>query len=427
MVKNEERSNEDYDVVVIGGGPSGLMAAGVAAQNGAKVAVLEKNNELGKKLSITGGGRCNITNAEMDARKLLANYGDAAKFLYSPFSKFGVQDTFRFFEKLGLPIVIEARKRAFPKTQSALDVRRAMVDFAKKRKVELQLNVEVKRFFIAKEGERKGKIVAVETSIGKIHAKHFIVATGGTSAPETGSNGFGFKLLRDIGHTIHRPNPNLVPLKSNAKWVHRLAGVAPSFMTARFKQDGKTHLKKTGKILFTHFGLSGPLIINASSQVSALLKNGPIVVSIDLFPDTDHAMLDKRLLKLFDTHKNKQLKNVLSELIPGKLANEIIMLVGLTREVPIHNITKDARKKLVHTLKDLVVPIEGTMGMDKAIIADGGVDLTEVDFKTMQSKLHPNVSVVGDVLHINRPSGGYSLQLCWTTGFVAGSSVAMLI
>jgi predicted Rossmann fold flavoprotein len=413
----------DYDVVVIGAGPAGLMAGGVAAKAGVKVVILEQGNTPGQKLSITGGGRCNITNAEYDTRKLLSHYGDAAKFLYTPFAQFDVQSTFSFFEKLGLPLVIEARKRAFPKSQSAQDVVDTMVKFAESNGAEIVTGVSAKRFYIAREDEpNSGKVIAVETSAGKYHAKEFILATGGLSGRASKSKGIGFKMLSEIGHKVHEASPDLVPLKSSAKWVRHLSGIAPSFMTVRFKQDGRVFLSKTGKLLFTHFGLSGPLIINSASEVKRKLANGPVVAAIDLFPDTDHKMLDTRLLKLFDKHKNKQVKNVFTEIIEDRLAIEILKLSGIKLEQSVNEITREQRKKLVHTLKELVVPIVDTMGMDRAIVADGGVDLTELDFKTMSSKLHNNVHIVGDLLNITRPSGGYSLQLCWTTGNVAGKS-----
>ena len=417
----------DYDIIVIGAGPAGLMAAGTAAKEGKelglKVLVLEQSDTPAQKLSITGGGRCNITNAEHDTRALLKHYGDAEKFLHSPFAEFDVKSTFSFFEKRGLPLVVEARKRAFPKSQQASDVVATMLSFAKQYGVELQTGVSVKRFSVADEEDpNAGKVVAVETSAGKYHAKQFILATGGLSGRDGAGKGIGFTMLSELGHTVHKVSPNLVPLKSNAKWVHSLAGIAPSFMTVRFKQDGKIFLTKTGKILFTHFGLSGPLIINSAGEVKKKLENGPVVATIDLFPDTDHQALDKRLLKLFDAHKNKQIKNVLSELVEHKLAIEILKLANIKLEQSVNEVTKEQRKKLVHTLKDLVVPIVDTMGMDRAIVADGGVELTEVDFKTMSSKLHNNVHIAGDLLNIQRPSGGYSLQLCWTTGFVAGKS-----
>ncbi len=420
----------DYDIIVIGAGPAGLMAGGVAAKGGAKVLILEQGNTPGQKLSITGGGRCNITNATglQDTRALLAHYGDAAKFLHSTFAQFSVQDTFTFFEKHKLPLVVEARQRVFPKSQSAADVVDIMVKFAKGSGAEVQTGVSVKRFYIAgEEEEHAGTITAVETSLGKMHSKRFILATGGLSGEKDKSKGIGFKMLKDIGHKVHKSNPSLVPLKSNAKWVHSLSGIAPSFMTIRFKQDGKVFLTKTGKVLFTHFGLSGPLIINSSHEVKKFLEYGPVVAAIDLFPDTDHQALDKRLLKLFDANKNKQVKNVFTEIVESKLAIEILKLAGIKLEESVNEITKEQRKKLVHTLKDLVVPIVDTMGMDRAIVADGGVELTEVDFKTMSSKLHNNVHIVGDLLNIVRPSGGYSLQLCWTTGQVAGRAAGIIV
>lgn len=409
--------SDSYDVVVIGGGPAGLMAAGRAASGGARVILLEKNEKLGVKLSITGGGRCNITNEQFNTKEFLKSYGDAGKFLHSPFAQFDVKSTFSFFEKLGLPLVTEARNRVFPKTQQASDVLGVLVKNAKKHNVEFVTNVDVKRFVT-----EENRIIAVETSTGKIHGKKFILATGGVSAQSTGSTGDGFRMLKEIGHTIHKSNPNLVPLKTNSKLIHRLAGVTLSFMTMRFKQDGKIKVKKTGKILFTHFGISGPLVINSSYEVSTLLENGPLICSVDCFPDTNLGDLDRRLVNLFNKHSNKQVKNVLSELVPQKLADAILHIIAPNfGNTPTHSVFKEERRKIAHILKDFAFPINGTMGLDRAIVADGGLELTEVNFKDMSSKLYPNLHVVGDILNITRPSGGFSLQLCWTTGFVAGS------
>ncbi len=409
-----------YDICVLGGGPAGLMAAGVAARSGASVVLVEKNGTLGKKLSITGGGRCNVTNAEFDTNKFLANYGENSKFLHSPFSKFNVQSTFDFFESLKLPLVIEARRRTFPKSQKAQDVLAALVKYARKNGVHFLTGVSARKFV-----EQDGKIIALETTDERIVAKNFIVATGGVSAPKTGSTGDGFRLLASAGHTIHKPNPDLVPLKTNEKWIHRLSGTTLSFMTLRFKQDGRTHVKKTGKILFTHFGISGPLVINSSSAVRKLLDKGPVLATVDCFPDTNLGDLDRRIWRLFEQHKNKQAKNVLSELLPQKLVDVILFIIGpYFGDTKVHSVSKEDRKKIAHIMKELAFPISGTCGFDRAIVADGGVDLHEIDFKTMSSKLHPNVYIIGDMLHITRPSGGFSLQLCWTTGYVAGKSAA---
>jgi len=260
-------NTKTYDLIVIGGGASGMLAAGRAADLGARVLLLEKNKVLGKKLKVTGGGRCNITNAEFDVRTFLENFPESKEFLYSPFSKFSSKDTFTFFESRGLPLVIEARKRAFPKTQSALDVFRVMEKFVKRNGIDIKTGVCVTS--IQKEGD---KIISVKTSKGEeFFGDNFAIATGGFAAPETGSTGDGFNMLEKLGHTITKSRPNIVPLTTNEEWVHSLSGTTLSFMTIRFIQDGKTKIKKTGKILFTHFGISGPLILNSSHEVQKLL------------------------------------------------------------------------------------------------------------------------------------------------------------
>ncbi len=411
-------TNPTYDLIVIGGGPSGMMAAGRAAELGARVLLLEKNKHLGEKLKITGGGRCNITNAEFNVRTFLENFPQSKEFLFSPFSKFSAKDTFVFFEEKGLPLIIEARKRAFPASQKAFDVFLVMEKYLRAHRVKVEKNARVSSL-----KKKDGKIVSVKLSDGKEYsARYFALATGGTAAPETGSTGDGFKMLSKLGHIIAKPNPNIVPLKTSAKWVHGLSGTTLSFMTIRFKQNGKTKIKKTGKILFTHFGVSGPLILNSSYEVRGLLKEGPVEASIDLFPDTEENDLDRRVQNLFDKNKNKKLKNMFSELLPKALAEAIVGLpeLGLSQRT-INSITREERKKLVKKMKDLTFPITGTLGFDKAIIADGGVILEEVNLKNMTSKLYPNLYLLGDTLSINRPSGGFSLQMCWTTGFVAGT------
>ncbi len=420
-VMKKQGNQKKYDLIVIGGGPSGMMMTGRASELGAKVLLLEKNKSLGKKLRITGGGRCNITNAEFDVQKFLDNFPQSKQFLYSPFSKFSSKDTFTFFEKLGLPIVTEARKRAFPKSQKASDVFGTLEKYVRKNGGEIKTGTQV-----VKMSKNANKIVSIETKNGeKYFAKNFAIATGGASAQWTGSTGDGFKWLKKLNHTVKNPNPNVVPLTTNAKWIHRISGTTLSFMKISFIQDEKIQLRKTGKILFTHFGISGPLILNSAFEVKKLLDKGPVTASIDMFPDTEENDLDKRILKLFEKNKNKILKNVLPELIQKNLVKEILNLpdIKLT-EKEINSITKEERKDLVKKLKNLQFDISGTLGLEKAVITDGGIVLEEVDFKNMTSKLYPNLYLLGDVLNINRPSGGFSLQLCWTTGYVAGSDVA---
>lgn len=418
-------SNTLYDVIVIGGGPSGMMAAGRAAERGLRVLLVDKNRDLGKKLSITGGGRCNILNAEEDTKKLLENYGDAAKFLHSPFAQHSMQDSMNFFESHGLPIVIEARKRAFPKSQNAADVTKTMEQYIKENRVEMKLKTKVTGFTTDKDG----KITGIETNNGSYIARHFILASGGASRPETGSTGEGVEWLKALGHTIYKPNPNIVPLVAKEDWPKVVSGTTLSFMKITFSTDrtknppsGLGRFSRTGKILFTHFGISGPLVLNAAHDVKLRLNNGPVPAEIDMYPDTEIGTLRNRVLEIFNQNKNKTFKNVLKEFVPHGMSDAVaLQLTEELLEMKVNSVPKEVRLELVNRLKAMPLTITGTMGMDWAVISDGGVDLTEVDTKTMKSKLHPNLSFTGDVLHINRPSGGFSLQLCWTTGWVAGS------
>lgn len=409
-----------YEVIVIGGGASGMMAAGRAAECGRRVLLVEKNKDLGKKLSITGGGRCNILNAETDTHKLLANFGDAAKFLHSPFAQYSMQDAWDFFVKRELPIVVEARKRAFPESQSAPDVTRVMKKYCTDNNVELKLKTRVDSLIT-----EDGQIVGIETNQGKFFAKKFILATGGSAHSETGSTGEGVGWLKELGHTVHDSNPNIVPLKVLEPWVKDLSGNTLSFMKITFgRPDDKAKFSRTGKILFTHFGVSGPLILNSAFEVKKLLKRGPVPATIDMYPDTEVGTLRNRVIEIFNINKNKTLKNVLKEFVPPGMSEAVAaQLAPELQEEKVHSVTKEERHDLVDRLKAMPLTITDTMGLDWAVISDGGVDLTEVDTKTMASKIHSNLYFTGDVLHINRPSGGYSLQLCWTTGWVAGSSV----
>ena len=414
-----QNKSKEYDVVVIGGGASGMMAAAVAAESGKSVLLLEKNKSLGEKLKITGGGRCNITNAEFTVRTFLTHYGKASDFLFSPFSQFSAKDTFTYFESRGLPLDIQARNRVFPKTEKASDVYSTLYNELKKHKVTIETNCSVKRILHTNE-----VISGVRTTKGLLTAKSYILATGGVSHPETGSTGDGFDWLTELGHTVKEPTPTIVPLAVDDIWVKSLPGVSLSFMKITFYNDNKKTFSKTGKVLFTHFGLSGPLILNASSAVSGLIESGgKVTATIDAYPDTESGALEEKIIKLFDANKNKILRTVFKEIVPEGTAPGIALLLPeIDFETKVHSITKDERKRIVGLLKALPVSITGLMGYDRAVVADGGISLEEIDTRTMRSKKFANLYVTGDLLHINRPSGGYSLQLCWTTGYVAGKS-----
>jgi predicted Rossmann fold flavoprotein len=407
-----------FDVIVIGGGASGMMAAIAAAENGKRVLLLEKNKSLGEKLKITGGGRCNITNAQFNVREFLKIYGKAEPYLHSPFSQFSAKDTFTFFESRGLPLVVQARNRAFPKTEKALDVFNVMKAALTKSKVTILTNCTVKKIL-----HTNGSIERIETSQGPMQATSYILATGGESHPETGSTGDGFKWLRDLGHTVKSPTPTIVPIAVEDEWIKSLAGVSLTFMKITFFLEDKKAFSKKGKVLFTHFGLSGPLILNSASEVGDLLQSGRVRAEIDAYPDTDHGALEKQILKVFDANKNKMLKNIFKEVTPEGTSVAIeSLLPDINFETKVHSVSKEDRKRIVHLLKALPATIEGLMGFDRAVVADGGVTLEEIDTKTMRSTVLKNMFVTGDLLHINRPTGGYSLQLCWTTGYVAGKS-----
>ncbi|MDP3763391.1 MAG: aminoacetone oxidase family FAD-binding enzyme [bacterium] len=407
-----------YDVIVIGGGASGMMAAGRAAERGRHVLLLEKNAELGAKLKITGGGRCNIANAEEDELALLAHYGEASSFLHSPFSQFGLKETFLFFESRGLPLVVQARKRAFPKTEKAIDVFRVLDKYLRQGKVDVRTKANVERI-----EAQAGRIGAVIVNGKKLVASSFILATGGKSRPETGSTGDGFLWLIELLHMVKEPTPTIVPLAVRDEWVKKLAGTSLSAIRIVFFMEGERKITLSGDVLCTHFGLSGPLILNAAGDVADLLHAGAVTAQIDAYPQDSIGSLDKHITVVFDAHKNKALKNVWNKIAPIGTGYALLpLLEGIDPNSKVHNITKEQRRQIVDLLKALPVTITGLMGYDRAVVADGGLSLEEVDTRTMRSKRYANLYVTGDLLHISRPSGGYSLQLCWTTGYVAGSN-----
>ena len=393
-----------------------MMAAGTAASRGRKVLLLEKNRNLGEKLKISGGGRCNITNAEESESLLLSNYGKARRFLYSSFSQFGMRDTFIFFEKQNLPLVVQARKRAFPKTEKALDVFKALERYMKQGGVEVRSQASVQAIV----GSGK-KISHILVKGHELTASSYILATGGKSHPETGSTGDGFAWLAKLGHTVIDSTPTIVPLAVQEPWVKSLAGVSLSAMKITLFVDGKSVIKKKGKILFTHFGFSGPMILNLAAQVSDLLHAGVVTAEIDAYPDTNLGVLDKKVIKVFNANKNKTLKNIFSEITPDGMSEALLALLTFDSDIKVNSVTKEQRQEIINLLKAMPATITGLMGTDRAVITDGGIDIKEVDGKTMRSRLYNNLYLTGDLLHISRPSGGYSLQLCWTTGFVAGS------
>lgn len=416
-----KRSEITYDVAVAGGGPAGMMVAGRASELGAKVILIEKNESLGKKLLITGGGRCNITNAEYDTRKFLEKFKGDGKFLFSAFSQFGVKETLEFFHKLGVKTKIEDEQRVFPVSDNAKTVFDALLEYMRLHKVEIILNSPISDILISRDD--KNKISGVKLKNGKeIFARKVIIATGGTSRPETGSTGDGFTWLRKIGHKITTPTASLVPVAVKDAWVKKLAGLSLIDIKITTFQNGVKQETDKGKILFTHFGLSGSSILNMSRNIGELLKYGEVIISIDIFPSLDHGMLNAKLQEIFKEQNNKKLKKSLNSILPSSLVSAIMELSKINPDIQCNNVTREERLMLVNILKNIPIHADKLLGSDKAIVSSGGVSLDEIDFKTMSSRFFPNLYLVGDILNIDRPSGGYSLQISWTTGFVAGNS-----
>lgn len=408
---------ERYDVIVIGGGAAGMIAAGRAAERGKKVLLLEKNRALGEKLLITGNGRCNILNAEDDVTTLLKHYGKAEPFLRSPFSQFSMRDTYSFFESRGLPLKVEVRKRAFPQSEKAADVVRVLEAYMSQGGVQV-----LKRMPVQEVHAGATSIECVIAGDKEYSAASYILATGGLSHPETGSTGDGFAWLKKIGLPIQDPTPTIVPLRVPDEWVHTLAGVSMQDVKVTFFAEGARAFSVRGNVLLTHFGLSGPTILNAAGKVADLFQSGAVTATIDAYPDLDLGILERKVTETFDANKNKTVRNVFREIAPAGTGTALIVLAkNVEPETKIHDITREQRRELVSLLKAIPVTIEGLMGFDRAVVADGGLPLTEVDTKTMRTRTFSNLFVTGDLLHVTRPSGGYSLQLAWTTGYVAGS------
>jgi predicted Rossmann fold flavoprotein len=403
-----------FDVIVIGGGASGMMVAGQIASSGARVLLLEKNETLGKKLRITGGGRCNLTNALFDSCEMAKKFGDKGKFLLPALARFGVSDTLNFFHQRGLPTKIEAENRVFPKSERAEDVWGVLAQELFAQKVVIQYQSVVEGFVMEQE-----KIAGVRVNGLTLTAEQYIVATGGTSLPDTGSTGDGFVWLKEIGHTISEPDASLVPITIQDPWVRQLQGTSCADARLTLIHRGEKKQTLEGKLLFTHFGLSGPLALTLSRSVKECFGKGKTELSLDILLKSFCSNPDIFLQEIFSKNQNKKLKNGLKDFIPNAFVETALLLANLNPDAFIREVTKEERRILCVTVRDMRMTVSGFLGLNKAIVSSGGVKLSEVDFKTMQSRLHPNLLLIGDILDLNRPSGGFSLQVCWTTAMVA--------
>lgn len=405
-------------VLIIGGGAAGMFAAITAARKGDEVHLFEKNEKLGKKLFITGKGRCNITNA-CDVEELFEHVISNKKFLYSSFYGCTNVNVIDFFEQIGVKTKIERGNRVFPESDHSSDVIRALEREMKCLGVRLHLNSKVKRIRV-----EKGVFAALELSDGTIFdGTSCIVATGGLSYQSTGSDGDGYAFAKQAGHTISTLSPSLVPMEVEEVFVKRLQGLSLRNITAHIYENDKELYQEFGEMLFTHYGVSGPVILSASAFVGGQSKNKKLTLSIDLKPALSLEQLDLRVLRDFDENKNKQFKNALGKLFPAKLIPVMIELSGIDPEKKVNEISKAERQLFIHLIKNLKMTVSGFRDYNEAIITRGGVNVREIDPATMESKKVRGLYFAGEVLDLDALTGGFNLQIAWSTAHTAGSAV----
>ena len=405
-------------VIVVGAGAAGLMAAGRAAEKGHEVHLYEKNNRIGKKILITGKGRCNVTN-DSDVEGLLDNIPGNPYFMYSSFYQLDSFGTQEFFKNLGLELKVERGKRVFPVSDRSLDVVLALEKYIKQNNVKLHLESPVESILI-----EDGQAAGIRLKNGKEEkADGVIVCTGGLSYPGTGSTGDGYRFAKAAGHHVTKLYPSLVPLKTAENWCHELMGLSLKNIEITIKNNkGKKVYTDFGEMLFTHFGVSGPVILSASRHIILTIEEG-YKLYIDLKPAMDEKKLDARLLRDFEKFANKDFINALDELLPQKLIPVIIELAEIDPRKKVNSITKEERKRLVSLLKALPLTITGVTGYNEAVVTCGGIETDEIDPSTMESKLVKNLHFAGEVLDVDAYTGGFNLQIAFSTGYTAGEFV----
>ncbi len=403
-------------IIVVGGGAAGLLAAGTACLFGAKVSVIEQNPRPARKVMITGKGRCNVTN-NCDLEGLISAVTKNGRFLYSAFSAFSAKDAMELFESLGVPLKTERGNRVFPVSDKAVDIVDALVKYAKKAHF---INAEAQEIISS-----DGRAIGVKTDSGEILGDAVIIATGGASYPATGSRGDGYKFAEKLGHTITEISPSLVPVEVHEGFVSSLSGLSLKNVTLSLHKEGakKPIYSELGEMLFTHFGVSGPLVLSASAYIKDLSKN-TYYLSIDLKPGLDSGKLDARILRDFGEMANKDIINALGGLLPQKLIPEVLRISEITAHKKVNEITKSERLKLGETIKNLRLKVEKLRPIEEAIITSGGVKVGEVNPKTMESKILEDLYFAGEILDVDAFTGGFNLQIAFSTGYLAGKSAA---
>lgn len=405
-------------VIVIGGGAAGMMAAYAAALSGHSVVLLEQNEKLGKKLFITGKGRCNVTNA-CEREKLFENVVSNPKFLYSAFSEFDNGDLMELLRRAGCPLKVERGERVFPVSDHASDVTAALTRLLKEGGVEVRLRVKVKEISAA-----DGRVTGVLPADGQyIRADAVVLATGGLSYPTTGSGGDGHRMAEGLGHTLKTCTPALTPMETAEQWCTSLQGLSLKNVTLTMRCGGKQIWSGFGEMLFTHFGISGPLVLSASSYYGKCKDKTAVTATVDLKPALTMEQLDRRILRDFEENRNKQFKNVIGSLYPSRLIPVMILLSGIDGEKKIHEVTRQERSRLAEVTKNLTMRVTGLRDFAEAIITQGGVRVKEVNPSTMESKIVQGLYPVGELLDLDAVTGGFNLQIAWSTGYLAGRSI----
>lgn len=401
----------NHKVLVVGGGAAGMMAAGMAAKAGAKVILFEKNDRLGKKLAITGKGRCNVAN-DCSADEVLKNIPRNGRFLYSALNGFSPEDVKAFFERYGCALKVERGNRIFPQSDKSASVIAALQQFLREQ------NVEVRRETVRRLLLRDGRIAGVETDQGPCYGRCVILCTGGCSYPLTGSTGDGYAMAREVGHTIQEPRGSLVPMEEDGDWCAQMQGLSLRNVAVKLvNQKNKTVYEDFGELLFTHFGLSGPTVLSASAH----MKQGDTYrLWIDLKPALDEQKLDQRILRDFEQYQNRNIENALQDLYPKSMIPIMVRRAGIGPETQANSVTKQQRRALLELTKRFEVKIAGLRPVAEAIITAGGVKVKEVDPKTMESKLVPGLYFAGELLDVDAYTGGFNLQIAWSTAVAAG-------
>lgn len=407
-------------VIVIGGGAAGMMAAIQAAARGHRVLLLEKNEKLGKKIYITGKGRCNLTNS-CDTEDLFKSVMRNEKFLYSAFYSFSNVQTIDFFEAHGLSTKVERGERVFPTSDHASDVIQTLQQALKKERAEVRLHAQVKKILYQPNGKCvAGVLLADGTSL---EADAVIVATGGCSYVSTGSTGDGYRFAQEAGHKVVKPRPSLVPFEAGESWIKELQGLSLKNVTVRIKKEKKLLYEEFGEMLFTHYGVSGPLLLSASSVVNDYMERMPLSMEIDLKPALTKEQLDKRVLRDFKENQNRQFKNSLQKLFPSKLTPVIVKMSGISPDKKVNEITREERSVFVSLIKSFPLTLTKFRDFNEAIITRGGVGVKEINPSTMESKLVKGLYFAGEVLDVDALTGGFNLQIAWSTGYLAGDSI----